>query len=122
MKRAVAFWFLLACCGVLLGNSGNPGSLPNKPATRLQDLVRMTRAGSSDVAVLAYAKAHRAELPPEVSDSDLRWLRNSGVSETVVGYMTAIDVRASSEGAQEDMAYGSYEDMAPARAAHHVTQ
>jgi hypothetical protein len=118
MKRAAAFSFLLACCGVLLGDSPNPGPLSRKPATLLEDLVRLTKGGSSDVTVLAYAKAHRLELPPEVSGADLRWLRNSGVSETVVRYMTAFDVRASGEGVQEDVAYGSYEDAAHPRAAY----
>ena len=118
MKRAVAFSFLLASCGVLLGDSPNPGPLPRKPATLLEDLVRLTKGGSSDVTVLAYAKRHRLELPPEVSDDDLLWLRNSGVSEMVVRYMTAFDVRASGEGAQEDVAYGSYEDAAHPRAAY----
>jgi hypothetical protein len=55
----------------------------------------MTRAGASDATVLAYAKAHRIELPPELSDARLLWLRDSGVSPTVVSYMAAIDVRAS---------------------------
>jgi hypothetical protein len=118
MTRAVAFSFLLACSGVLLGDSPNPEPLSGKPATLLEDLVRLTRAGSADVTVLAYAKAHRLELPPEVSDSDLRWLRDSGVSEMVVRYMTAIDVRASDEGAQADLASGSYEKAAHPRAAY----
>jgi len=118
MKRAFAFFFLLACCGVLLGGSQNPGPLSRKTGTLLEDLVRMTKAGSSDVTVLAYAKAHRLELPPEVSDDDLRWLRASGVSEMVVRYMAAIDVRASGEGAQEDVAYGSSEGAAHPRAAY----
>lgn len=107
MKRTLAFSVLLACSGALLGNSPNTGS--RTPATLLEDLVRLTRAGSSNVTVLAYAKAHRLELPPEVSDSDLRWLRDSGVSEAVVRYMTAIDVRPSDEIAQADVASSSYE-------------
>ena len=92
MKPAFAFSFLLTCCGVLLADSTTRSPLPHKPATLLDDLVRMTQAGSSDVTVLAYAKAHRLELPPEVSDRDLRRLRDSGVSELVVRYMSAIDV------------------------------
>jgi hypothetical protein len=118
MKRAVAFCFLLACCGVLLGDSSKPGPSSRKPASLLEDLVRLTRAGSSDVTVLAYAKAHRLALPPELSDSDLRWLRDSGVSELVVRYMAAFDVRASGESAQEDIAYGSSEDTDQPRAAY----
>jgi len=116
MKPAFAFSFLLICCGVLLADSTTRSPLPRKPATLLDDLVRMTQAGSSDVTVLAYAKAHRLELPSELSDRDLRWLRDSGVSELVVRYMAAIDVRASGESVQQDVAYGSYEDAARPRA------
>jgi hypothetical protein len=116
MKRALAFSFLLTCCGVLLADTTTRSSLPRKPSTLLDDLVRLTQAGSSDVTVLAYAKAHRLELPPEVSDRDLRWLRDSGVSELVVRYMSAIDVRASGESVQQDVAYGSDEDAARPRA------
>src|ERR1700737_1220703 len=105
MKPALAFSFLLLCCGVLLADSMARLPLPRKPATLLGDLVRMTQAGSSDVTVLAYAKAHRLELPPEVSDRDLRWLRDSGVSELGVRYMSAIDVRASGERARQDLDY-----------------
>jgi hypothetical protein len=118
MKLAIAFSLLLSCSGVLLGDSPNPGPMSRKPATLLEDLVRLTKAGSSDVTVLAYAKAHRLELPPELSDDDLRWLRDSGVSAMVVRYMTAIDVRASGENAQGDVAYGSSEDAVHPRAAY----
>lgn len=106
MRCAVAFSVLLAGCGVLLGDSPNPGSSTRaQGATLLDDLVRMTRGGSSDATVLAYARAHRLELPAELSDATLRWLADSGVSERVVGYMAAIDVRASAETAP-DLTYG----------------
>jgi hypothetical protein len=109
MKRAVALAFLLAFSGVLLGDSpGSRGAL-HESSTILQDLVRMTKAGMADETILAYAKARRAELPPEVSADDLLWLRKSGVSETLVRYMTAIDVRASDAEAGEDVAYDSDE-------------
>ena len=101
MKRAVAFFFLLACSGLLLGDSPNRERSARKPAPLLEDLVRMTGAGASDLTVLAYARAHRLALPPEVSDADLRWLRVSGVNEAVVRYMAAIDVRASEEWARD---------------------
>jgi hypothetical protein len=118
MKCAVVFSFLLAGCGVLLGDSPKPVPSSRQPATLLEDLVRMTRAGSSDVTVLAYAKAHRLELPPELSDDNLRWLRDSGVSEVVVAYMTAYDVRASNEDAQKQVAYGPDEGAARPRTAY----
>src|SRR5262249_9098875 len=85
MKRtALASCFLVLCCGVLLGASAEPRPASHERAPLLQELVRMTRAGASDVTVLAYAKAHRLELPPEVSDEDLVWLRQRGVSDLVV--------------------------------------
>jgi hypothetical protein len=118
MKRTVALSLFLACSGVLLGDSPKPAPSSRKPATLLEDLVRLTQAGSSDVAVLAYAKAHRLELPPEVSDRDLGWLRDSGVSETVVRYMTAIDIRASDEDVPLDVASGAYGGAAHSRAAY----
>jgi hypothetical protein len=111
MKCAVAFSILLGGCSALLGDSPNPPPSSRRPApTLLDDLVRMTRAGSSDASVLAYAKAHRMELPPELSDASLRWLRDSRVSETVVRYMAAIDVRASDVGAPEGVTDASGED------------
>lgn len=122
MKRAVAFSFLLACSGVLLGDSPySPYSQrqPIQQATLLEDLVRLTRAGLSDETILAYAKAHRGELPSEVSAEDLLWLRKSGVSETVIRYMAAIEVRPPDYGTDagtgtegEDQAYDSGEAAA----------
>lgn len=110
MKRTLAFIFLMVCGGVLLGDSPGSGSLSRKPATLLEDLVRMTRAGSSTVTVLAFAKAHRMELPPEINDNDLRWLRNSGVNDAVVSYMRAIDVRGTDESAPVFAASGYSQD------------
>jgi hypothetical protein len=99
MKCAVAVSVLLAACSMALADSREPRSSArpaSSPSVRvLEDLVRMSKAGSSDATVLAYARAHRTELPEELSDSTLRWLRASGVSERVVRYMSAIDVRAS---------------------------
>lgn len=107
MKRLIVLSFLLACSGVLLGDSPDSRSSSLEPPSLLQDLVRLTNSGLSDETVLAYAKAHRVELPPEVSTDDLLWLRKSGVSETVIRYMAAIDVRASDAGPAEVVAYDS---------------
>jgi hypothetical protein len=101
MKHAVAFSFLLACGGVLLADS--PGGIPSRDSrSLLQDLVQMTNAGLSDETILVYAKAHRLELPPEVSTADLVWLRKSGVGEPVIRYMAAVDVRSEDGGAGQD--------------------
>lgn len=107
MKRAIVLSFLLACSGVLLADSPDSRSPSLEPPSLLQDLVRLTNGGLSDETILAYAKAHRVELPPKVSTDDLLWLQKSGVSETVVRYMAAIDVRASDAGAAEVVAYDS---------------
>ncbi len=109
MKRATVFFFLLACSGLLLADSPDPGRAAPEPAPLLEDLVRLTKAGFSDETVLAYAKAHRAEAPSLIGADDLLWLRKSGVSEAVIRYMTAIDVRASDQGREEDVAYESGE-------------
>ena len=101
MKHALVFSFLLACGGVLLADS--PGGIPSRDSrSLLQDLVRMTNAGLSDQTILIYARAHRLELPSEVSSDDLRWLRQSGVGEPVIRYMAAIDVRSEDGGAGQD--------------------
>jgi hypothetical protein len=72
------------------------------PASILDEIVRLTKSGLSEETVLAYAKARRGDLPSVISADRLRRLRESGVSEAVVRYLTAIDVRASDEGAGED--------------------
>ena len=95
MKCAVAFSVLLAGSSLALADSPHPPPPARQPATAplLNELVRLTRAGESELTVLAYARAHRTELPSEVSVATLRWLRDAGVGERVVAYMAAIDVR-----------------------------
>ena len=109
MKRAVAFSFFLACSGLLLGNPADASGPSRQSGSLLDDVVRLTRDGLSDETVLAYAKAHRGELPPVVTADRLLWLRESGVSEKVIRYLTAIDVRADDEEEAEDTDYSSGE-------------
>ena len=104
MKLAVILSLLLACSGVLLGDSPDNRGASLKPPSLLQDLARLTKAGLSEETVLAYARAHRGELPPKVSTDQLLWLRKSGVGETVIRYMAAIDVRASETDAEDVVA------------------
>lgn len=122
MKCAVSLCLLLAGGSVLLADTPNPNptsksapapaSATRPPTTLLEDLVRMTRAGEPNAAILVYAKAHRMELPPELSDATLRWLRDSGVHESVVRYMAAIDVRASGATAPEGVTYADQDRRA----------
>ena len=102
MKRAIVFSFLLACSAILLGDSPGSSMQARDSRSLLQDLVRMTNAGFSDETILVYAKAHRLELPSEVSTDDLLWFRKSGVGESVIRYMAAIDVRSADGGAGQD--------------------
>jgi hypothetical protein len=120
MKCAIAFSVLLAGCSALLGNAPTPPPPSPREASSmlLEDLVRLTRAGSSDASVLAYARAHRADLPAEVSDASLRWLRASGVSERVVRYMSAIDVRVSALDVPEGVTYADESEGSPRRRAY----
>ena len=108
MKRAVAVSVLLAACSFSIAVAESAQPRP-RPSTLLPDLVRMTKAGDSDAAVLAYAKAHRAELPSEIDDATLRWLAESGVRPAVVSYMSAIDVRptAADAGVPEGVTYAN---------------
>jgi len=85
-------------------------SMPSRaPAAVLDEIVRLTKAGLSDETVLAYAKAHRADLPAVLPSDRLNWLRDSGVSRNVILYLTAIDVRASADGPPESTYYESDE-------------
>jgi len=118
MKRAAAFLSFLACSGLLLADSPDPGRSLREPAPLLQELARLTKAGFSDETVLIFAKAHRAEAPSLIAADDLLWLRESGVGEAVIRYMTAIDVRASDQSGGEDVAYESAESAGYPSAAY----
>jgi hypothetical protein len=109
MKRAAVLFSLLTCSGLLLADSPDPGRAPRKPVPLVEDLARLTKAGLSDETVLDYAKAHRAEAPSLIEADDLVWLRKAGVSESVIRYMTAIDVRSPDQSGGEDIAYESAE-------------
>src|SRR5262249_42861303 len=84
-----------------------PPAPSRDPAAILDEIVRLTKAGLSDETVLAYAKAHRGDLPAVLPAERLNWLRDSGVSRNVILYLTAIDVRASADGSPEDTYYES---------------
>src|SRR5262249_4896134 len=86
-----------------------PPAPSRDPAAILDEIVRLTKAGLSDETVLAYAKAHRGDLPAVLPAERLNWLRDSGVSRNVILYLTAIDVRASADGSPEGAYYESDE-------------
>jgi len=68
----------------------------------LNDVVRMTKAGLSDVTIVAYVKARRARLDSELSADDLIQLRRTGVSEMVIQYLARITVDLGQYGESYD--------------------
>jgi hypothetical protein len=103
MKRAILLSFLLSC-GSLLADNSVPA--PPQPPTLLDEIVHMSQAGAPEDTVLAYAQAHRAELPSRLSDADLQWLRQAGVNERTVRYLRAVDVRIPEGAGQQGYSYG----------------
>jgi hypothetical protein len=112
MKSAIVLSFLLSCCGSLLADNSLPA--PPRRSGVLDEIVHMSQAGAPEDTVLAYAQAHRAELPSRVSDADLQWLRQAGVSERAVRYLRAVDVRIP-EGAGPQGYPNGYAETAPPR-------
>jgi hypothetical protein len=53
----------------------------------LNDVVEMTRAGLSDATIVAYVKARRSRLEPDLAADDLIRLRQAGVHEPVIRYI-----------------------------------
>jgi hypothetical protein len=110
MKRAI-FLTVLFSCGSLLADDSVPAP-PQKP-TVLDEIVHMSQAGAPEDTVLAYAQAHRAELPSRLSDADLQWLRQAGVGERTVRYLRAVDVRVPAGAGQQGYTYGPSGEMPP---------
>jgi hypothetical protein len=110
MKRAILLSFLLSS-GPLLADNSVPAA-PQKP-TVLDEIVHMSQAGAPEETVLAYAQAHRAELPSRLSDADLHWLRQAGVGERTVQYLRAVDVRIPEGQGQQGYSYGPSGEMPP---------
>ena len=65
MKRALAVSFLLGCCGYLLADANT--APPPRQVQVLQEIVRLTHTGASEDMVLAFARAHRQELPSKAA-------------------------------------------------------
>ena len=110
MKRAILLSVLFSC-GSLLADNSVPAP-PQRPGV-LDEIVHMSQAGAPEDTVLAYAQAHRAELPSRLSDADLQWLRQAGVGERTVRYLRAVDVRIPEGAGQQGYSYGPSGPMPP---------
>jgi hypothetical protein len=71
------------------------------PAGPLGEAIRMKSQGAGDAAVIAYLRAHEAELPAVVDSEDVKQLRKAGAGKSVVAYLAtaaAVDIGETGEG------------------------
>ena len=71
------------------------------PADPLGEAVHLKAQGANDTVVIAYLRAHEAELPPVVGSEDVKRLRNVGAGKSVVAYLAtaaAVDIGETGEG------------------------
>jgi hypothetical protein len=67
----------------------------------LREAIRLKAQGANDTAVIAYLRAHEAELPPVVDSEDVKQLRKAGAGRSVVAYLatvSAVDIGETGEG------------------------
>jgi hypothetical protein len=71
------------------------------PADPLGEAVHLKAQGASDAVVIAYLRAHEAEIPPVVGSEDVKELRKSGAGKSVVAFLAsvaAVDIGETGEG------------------------
>lgn len=71
------------------------------PAGVLGDAARLKAKGADDATVLAYLRAHEADLPSVIDADDVRQLRKAGAGKSVVSYLAtvaAVDIGETGEG------------------------
>ena len=71
------------------------------PAGPLGEAIRLKSQGAGDAAVIAYLRAHEAELPPVIDSEDVKQLRKAGAGRSVVAYLAtvaAVDIGETGEG------------------------
>jgi len=67
----------------------------------LGEAIRLRTQGADDAAVIAYLRAHEAELPPVIDSEDVKQLRKAGAGKSVVAYLAtavAVDIGETGEG------------------------
>lgn len=105
MRSRLAFaLILLLSSSAAIAKDQRPSRGVGSSRSLLEQIVRLSNEGFSDETILVYVDAHRAELPPLLTDNDLIWLRRSGVSESLIR-----EVVRMVEGDEERQAYATYD-------------
>lgn len=69
------------------------------------EAIRLKAAGANDASLLAYLRAHQAELPVVVDAEDARRLRKAGAGKAVFAYLTtvaAVEIGETGEGREPE--------------------
>ena len=77
-----------------------PVAAPFSPGP-LGEAIRLKASGAGDAAVIAYLRAHEAELPPVVDSEDVKQLRKASAGKSVVAFLAtvaAVDIGETGEG------------------------
>ena len=113
MKRLATFSAILILSAAAALAQSRPSSTRfSNPL--LDDVVRMTKAGMSDAAIVAYVKARRARIDSMSPDDSIQ-MRRAGVGEPVIQYLAglaALDEGRSAEARQGDVAYDAEDGTA----------
>jgi hypothetical protein len=67
-----------------------PPQANEQPPGVIREAIRLKTAGASDASLLAYLRAHQAELPAIVEAEDARLLRKAGAGKAVFAYLTTV--------------------------------
>jgi hypothetical protein len=76
----------------------------------LSEAIRLKTEGVGDGEVLAYLRAHEADLPPIVDVATMTRLRRSGAGKSVAAYLAtvaAVDIGETGEGHEAAVSYAS---------------
>jgi len=69
----------------------------------LDEIVKMSKSGVADPVLITYLKTHSTEVPKVLTQEDLAWLQQGGVSDSVVSHLartSAVDIGVTGEGRQ----------------------
>ncbi len=74
---------------------------PKAAPDPLRDAIQLKNEGLDDGKLLAYLRAHEAELPPVISSAAMAQLRRAGAGKSVMAYLAtvaAVDIGETGEG------------------------
>ena len=78
-----------------------PRVVESAPPGPIDSAAELKVSGVSDVAVIAYLRAHGDDLPPVIEADDVRKLRKAGAGKSVMDYLarvSAVDIGQTGEG------------------------